>query len=96
MMEQVTITIESPERAKPLLRAAIRNQVKLLEHGIERTRARLTAFEKQYGVKSDEFLRRFQSGEMAETLELIDWRMEIEAMRLLQGEYHILNGALVD
>lgn len=96
MIQQVTISTTSAERAKPLLRAAIQNQVKLLEHGMDRTRARLTAFEKQYGIASQEFLRRFQSGDMPETLDLIEWRMEIEALRLLQDEYEILSEARID
>jgi len=96
MIQQITITTPSAERAKPLLRAAIQNQVKLVEHGIDRTRTRLTAFEKQYKMDSTEFLRQYQAGEIAETLDLIDWRMEIEALRLLQDEYTILSEARID
>lgn len=96
MIQHVTITTTSAERAKPLLRAAIQNQVKLLEHGIDRTQARLATFENRYGIASNDFLRRFQSGDMTETLELIEWRMEIEALCLLQDEYEIPSGAQID
>lgn len=96
MIQQVTITAESTVSLKPRLHAAIRNEIKLVEHGIERTREQLAAFEKQYGMTSDDFLRRFQSGEIAETLDLIDWRMEIEALRMLQSEYQMLHEARID
>lgn len=95
-IQQVTITTTLAERAKPRLRAAIQNQVKLLEHGIDRTRARLTAFEKQFTMPSAEFLRRYQTGGIAETVETIEWRMEIEARHLLQDEYQILSEARID
>lgn len=96
MMQQVTITTPFAERAKPLLRAAIQNQVKLLEHGIERTQARLAAFEKQYGMPSADFIGQYRTGQVAETLELIEWRMEIEALGLLEDEYKILSEARID
>jgi len=36
-------------------------------------RERLLAFEKQFGMTSDEFLRRYNSGELGDNPEFIDW-----------------------
>ena len=93
MLGQVTIKTESPSVLKPLLRAALQNETKILTHGIKRTRERLAAFEKQYGMSSEEFESRFEAGEIKETLELIDWLMEIQALRSLDEQHQALKNA---
>jgi hypothetical protein len=55
-----------------------------LAHGIKRTQARLTVFEEQFGIRSAEFERRFEADEFDETLDYVDWLMEIRALRLLK------------
>lgn len=96
MIQQVTITAESPVSIKPLIEGAIRAQLRLLQHGVNRTRERLTGFEKQYGLPTDEFERRFRAREIQETLDYLDWWMEIEALHLLQEKILALQGARLD
>lgn len=93
MLGQVTIQTETPTLLKPLLRAAIQNETKALQQGIRRTRERLTVFERQYSMTSDEFERRFEAGEIQETLDLIDWLMEVQALRLLNEQHQALKNA---
>ena len=95
MLSQVTVTTESPNVLKPLLRLAIQNEAKALSHGIKRTRERLAAFEKQYGMTSDEFERRYVAAEIAEGLEYIEWLGEIKMLRLLNEQKLALDGARV-
>jgi hypothetical protein len=93
MLGQVTIKTESPSVLKPLLRVALENETKILAHGIKRTRERLAAFEKQYGMSSGEFESRFEAGEIKETLDFIDWLMEVQALRSLDEQYQALRNA---
>jgi hypothetical protein len=95
MLSQVTVTTESPKVLKPLLRLAIQNEAKALSHGIKRTRERLDAFEKQYGMTSDEFERRYVAAEIAESLEFIEWLGEIKMLRVLNEQKLALDGARV-
>jgi hypothetical protein len=82
-----------PGILKPLLKAAMENEAKALSHGIRRTRERLSAFEKEFGITSDEFERRFGAAEIDETLEFIDWLGEIRMLRLLNEQKLALDGA---
>ena len=93
MLSQVTIKTEAPMTLKPLLRSAIQNETKVLQQGIKRTLERLAAFEQQYGMRSDEFERRFEAGEIQETLSFIDWLMEIRALQLLNEQDQALKNA---
>lgn len=96
MVQQVTITIESPVSLKPLVEGAIHGELKLLQHGINRTRERLAVYEKQFGMTSEEFERRFDGQDLKETLDFLDWWMELEALHLLEDKYNALQGARLD
>ena len=96
MLGRVIIRTESPTVLKPLLKAAIQNETKRLAHGIKLTQTRLAMFEKQFGMPSEEFERRFEANEIGETLDFIDWLMEIQALRLLDEQHQALQNARLD
>ncbi len=76
-----------------LTEIGIRDKIKMLNLGIDRTRERLTAFEKQFGMSSTEFERKFNARELAEDLDLIDWQGEIKTFRHLQDQLNSLQKA---
>ena len=96
MTQQVMIRTESDSAIKPLVKAAIRNELKVLQHGLQRTRQRLDDFEKCYQMTSAEFQQRLASRELDDTLDFIDWNMEIQAYRLLEDQYQALSEASID
>ncbi len=96
MWQQVIIETEDKAVLKPVLRSAIENEKKMLALGLERTRRRLDDFEQQCGMTSDDFERRLNAAELAETVEFSDWRMEIGMLRLLERQYRALDDARLD
>jgi hypothetical protein len=95
ILEGVTITTERATLLRPLLGAAMQNEARLAAYGIRRTQERLAAFE-ELGMSSGVFERRFEARELAETLDFTEWRMEIQALRLLKEQYETLNEARLD
>ena len=79
-----------------MIEIALQNQLKSLKHGIERTKQQLAAFESRFGITTEDMEKRLKSGEMEETLDTIDWCMELEALRLLEEQYNTLREARVD
>lgn len=96
MLQEIVIKTTAEESLKPLVEVAIRNQLKSLQHGIQRTRERIAEFEKRAGMMSAEFERKFQEGKIEETIETIDWNMELTALRLLENQYRSLREAKID
>jgi len=96
MVQQLTIETASKEALRPLVESAIENQKRMVCLGIERTRARLAAFEQRYGLSSEVFERRLNTLELQETVDYTDWRMEIGMLRLLESQYRALDEARVD
>jgi hypothetical protein len=84
MLQHITIQTPNPKRLKPLLKSVIANELYDVEHGIKLTRAKLKAFEKQYKMSTDEFLRRFKPGDLEETLDFIEWQGETKMLALLE------------
>jgi hypothetical protein len=96
MLQEIVIKTTAGESLKPLVEVAIRNQLKSLQHGISRTKERIAEFENRAGMSSTEFEKKLQAEELSETIETIDWNMELAALRLLEGQYRSLREAEID
>ena len=92
-MQQITIVSESMTALKPLLESAIQTELRMIRLGIERTQQKVDDFERQYEMLSSEFETLFDSGEIDETLDYIEWSGEIETLRRLQAKYQTLQRA---
>ncbi len=80
------LTLISPRHRslRPLVEAAIHNELRLLQSGIRRTEQRLQAFEARYGVSSQEFLRRYENDELPETPDYAEWVGECRLLERLR------------
>ena len=80
-MAELTLISPRKRQLKPLVEAALRTELRLLEVGIRRTEQKVEEFETRHGLSSAEFIRRYEQGELEEALELAEW---IGEYRLLQ------------
>ena len=96
MEQQIVIKTGAGVSIRPLLEAAVQNEQKLLSHCIRRTKERLAAFEQRFDMSSAEFERKYTQGDIEETLDFIDWMMEIKALRLLEQQHQALGEARFD
>ena len=96
MLQQITIQTSYLERFKPLLETALDREAKLLEYSIQRTRETLAPFEDRYKMSTDEFERKFNAREIEETLDYLDWWMEVEALRHLEAQRNAIKEARVE
>ncbi|MBU0512202.1 MAG: hypothetical protein KJ638_10960 [Chloroflexi bacterium] len=96
MLQQITVTTKATVAFKPLLKTALQNEKNLLSYGIRRTQRRLRTFEQQFSMSSAKFERKFNTRQLDETLDFVDWLMEIKALSLLQEQYQALSEARID
>jgi hypothetical protein len=96
MLQHVTIQTSDIERFKPLLETALDREAKLLEYAIQRTREALAPFEARHNMSTNEFEHKFQTREIEETLDLLDWWMEVEALRHLEAQRDAIKEARVE
>ena len=93
MLQQITIEIQDAGQFESILRAALEREVHLVEYSILRTWDRLRAFEKQYGMSTAEFERRFTPDDLGETLDFLEWDGEIETLHLLEEKQQVIKSA---
>lgn len=67
-MSTLTLTPTEQRPLRPLVEAALENELRLRQAGIARTQARVQAFEVEYGLTSAGFVRRYEQDEFPETL----------------------------
>jgi hypothetical protein len=96
MLQQVTIQTSNLEQFKSMLKTALGREAKLLEYSIQRTREALAPFEKRFNMTTDEFERKFNAREIEETLDFLDWWMEVEALRHLEAKRNLIQDARVE
>jgi len=69
---------------RPLVQAALTNELRLMEAGIRRTEQRLQEFERQYHIGTEDFIARYENDEMEETLDFDEWIGEFRLLSRLQ------------
>lgn len=87
-MAELTLISLRQRRLRPLVEAAIQNELRVLEAGIRRTQGRLRTFETEYSLTTDEFLHRYENDELQETLDFAEWAGEYRLLERLQESRH--------
>jgi hypothetical protein len=89
-MTELTLTSTYRRPLKPLVEAALANELRLLEAGIKRTEQRIKEFEIKYQVPTDKFIRGFEDDQFEETLESSEWVGEYRLLERLREKAAML------
>jgi phage shock protein A len=89
-MAELTLISPRKRQLKPLVEAALRTELRLLEVGIRRTEQKVQEFETRYGLPSAEFIRRYEQDELEETLEFAEWIGEYRLLQRLREKANTL------
>ncbi|MBN1249855.1 MAG: hypothetical protein JXC32_19490 [Anaerolineae bacterium] len=89
-MTTVTLTSAKQRPLRPLIEAALDNQLRLIKAGSDRAEARMREFEATHGLSTQEFVKRFENDELQETLEFIEWIGEYRMLARLQQKAELL------
>jgi hypothetical protein len=75
---------------KPLVEAAIANELRLIEAGVRRTEKRLHEFEEKYNLGTQKFISRYENDELEETLDFDEWIGEFKMLTRLREKVDTL------
>jgi len=59
---------------------------------LNQLQADLAEFEQRYGLSSDTFYRRFQTGQTDDRMDYVEWASLVQMTRNLQKRLHLLTG----
>jgi hypothetical protein len=91
-MTELTLVSTYQHPLKPLVEAALANELRLLQAGSQRTEQRLNEFEEKYQLSTAEFIRRYEADEFEETLDFAEWIGEYRLWEKLLEKIDILQG----
>lgn len=89
-MSEVTLISTQERPLRPLVEAALANQLRLLEAGVRRTEQRLQEFERGRQMTTAEFVARYEKNELPETLEFAEWIGEHRMLMRLREKIETL------
>jgi phage shock protein A len=85
-MAKLTLISPRDHPLQPLVEAALANELRSLEAGIQRTEQRLRELEHQHQMTTTEFVARYESDELPETLEFAEWIGEYRLLMRLRDK----------
>ena len=89
-MSDVRLVAKGERQLKPLVEAALANELRLIEAGMKQAMKAIQVFEKKYQMGSQEFVSRYENDEIKETMDLAEWIGEIRLMKKLQEKAETL------
>jgi hypothetical protein len=89
-MTTVTLTTAKERPLRRLVEAAIENQLRLLQAGVDRTQERVHTFESEHGLSSETFIQRYENDEFPETLDYDEWIGEYRLLMRLKDKAETL------
>jgi hypothetical protein len=89
-MTELTLRSTRPHSLRPLVEAALQNELRLLQVGIRRSQQKLQELEARYGFSTEEFLQNYENNELDETLEFAEWIGEHRLLERLQEKVQTL------
>lgn len=91
-MTNIRLVSKGKRQLKPLVEAALANEVRLLEAGIRQAEKRVQEFEKKYQMLTQEFISRYENDEMEETMDFAEWIGEFRLLERLREKAETLRG----
>jgi len=94
-MTRIHIESDQKEAVATLVDTSLAMQQKMLRAGLKRTKARLKAFEREFGQSSRKFYRAYQAGRMGDEEKIMEWAGEWETYQTLTQAVTLLKDAEV-
>jgi len=78
------------EEAIPVLKSSLELKRRTLEFNLRRYRERLSAFERQYRMRSQEFAAKFEVGDLGDDAEWFEWQYVFDAYNETNRQLELL------
>ena len=89
-MADVRLIYDGERQLKPLVEAALANELRLTEAGVKQAKNRVNEFEKRYRMSSKEFITRYENYEIEENMDFAEWIGELRLLERLQEKMETL------
>jgi hypothetical protein len=81
----------SMDDTKPIIMEALEKQIYFVQARFSGFDRECKEFEKKYRMDSDQFLRKFESGELGDDVQWFDWYASCKGRQLWEKKYKVLS-----
>ncbi len=85
-MEKIILKTINSNITAPLVKEAIKNEMKLIQQGIKSIRKDLDQYEQKHGYKTEEFFKLYKEGKTTDDPDFVDWAGEYQLLLELGKE----------
>ncbi|RKZ41459.1 MAG: hypothetical protein DRQ49_05020 [Gammaproteobacteria bacterium] len=83
VMNELILVSESRRKIKPIIEAALKNEMQLIRAGVQKTEQNLKGFEEKYHKNTEKFLSEYEEDKLEETVDFIEWIGEFRMLERL-------------
>jgi len=84
-------TLVLQQETIPIIKSSLAMKRRALEFSLQKYSKRLAAFEQRYGMDSEEFVSRFEAGELGDEPDWFEWQYLLDAHRETQRQLKLLS-----
>lgn len=95
-MTDVRLVSKGARELKPLVQAALANELRLVEAGMKQSKHAIREFERKYQMPTKEFLSRYENDEIEESMDFAEWIGEIRLIERLEEKAQTLRDIQVE
>jgi len=95
-MSELRLIFPGERDIRPIVEAALQNELALLEAGIRQTEHNLKKFEKKYDMNTERFVSDYENDKVGETIEFAEWIGEFRMLKRLTDKSEALKGIQVE
>jgi hypothetical protein len=91
-MSDIRLISKGKHQLKPLVEAALANEMRLLEAGVRQAKKSLQEFEGKHQMSTQEFISTYENDEIEENLDFDEWIGEFRLLERLREKVETLRG----
>jgi hypothetical protein len=82
-MNELILVSKEGHLLKPIVEAALENELRLIEAGIRQTEQHLEKFEEKYQLNTRDFVTDYENDQLEESMDFIEWIGEFRLLKRL-------------
>lgn len=87
-------TVIPEDQVKNIVLKALKSRIEKINSKIEEIKNNINYFKLKYGMESEEFYRKFETGELGDEMDFFEWKSSIEILNDLKTERSALIEAI--
>ncbi len=95
-MSELILVSEGRLEIKPIIEAALKNEMRLVRAGLRKTENNLKEFEKKYNMNTETFIFNYEEDKLEETIDFIEWIGELRMFERLSDKLKTMKSIRFD